>query len=334
MTKRRGKPPGFTLIELLVVIAIIGVLVALLLPAVQAAREAARRSQCTNNLKQIGLALHNYHSAVGTFPPPKIYSGGPATLNDSQGRVLNTTGFTMILSYLDQEPLYNAYNFSQASCPALNSSGPNTMLVGNPAVNTTVVGTLVSIFACPSDESPIVSTVMTGDSNFFRLNARAGNYLLCVSRFGDSFNPASSPGGRPPRKERGAFYNDISTRLDDIKDGASNTCLVGESPQVHANPSWSPFPTAGVSNAVHGLVYPPVPGLYPSFANQLPNATYPGNPARLLDIGTMGSLHSGGLQMLFADGSVKFLKSSINPATWWGIQTITGSEVISADSYQ
>src|SRR5580693_38631 len=109
------KHRGFTLIELLVVIAIIAVLIALLLPAVQAAREAARRAQCINNLKQIGLGFHNYLTANGGFPPSKIYSGMCLISNGGPGYVLNTTAFTMILGYIEQTPLYNAYNFSQAS---------------------------------------------------------------------------------------------------------------------------------------------------------------------------------------------------------------------------
>jgi prepilin-type N-terminal cleavage/methylation domain-containing protein len=153
---------GFTLIELLVVIAIIAVLIALLLPAVQAAREAARRLQCVNNLKQIGLAFQNYHSANNAFPPAKIYSGSCQWSNGGKGLVLNTTVFTMVLGYMEQLPLYDAYNFSQASANSAwetrmsgSSVGPgNTKLLGSQVANTTVVGTMIASYVCPSDTFP------------------------------------------------------------------------------------------------------------------------------------------------------------------------------------
>jgi prepilin-type N-terminal cleavage/methylation domain-containing protein/prepilin-type processing-associated H-X9-DG protein len=330
---------GFTLIELLVVIAIIGVLVALLLPAVQSAREAGRRAQCSNNLKQFGIALASYHSALNGLPPAKIFGTGGTIPNGGSGLVLNTTGFTMFLNQMEATAIHSGYNFSMPSSNAVLSGTPNTKVVGLPAgqaANSTMVGTLIASFACPSDQPPDVINdpdgSNSGGSQFARLNARRGNYVLCVAKYDELMTMS----GRP--KDRGAFANDSSARFDDIRDGSSNTCMVGESVQLHFGPGAGPGPfwAAGSWGSTHGVVYPTtdaIPGH--NYKLTLPNAPAPGsnNPLRQPGVWTMSSKHSGGLNVLFADGSVHFLKDTINPDVWAGLQTINRGEVIGADSF-
>jgi prepilin-type N-terminal cleavage/methylation domain-containing protein/prepilin-type processing-associated H-X9-DG protein len=340
---------GFTLIELLVVIAIIAVLIALLLPAVQSAREAARRSQCINNLKQIGLGLHNYENSNGAFPPPKIWSGSGIGNNGGINGVLNTTGFTMILGYLEQTTLLNAYNFSQASSNSVN--GPNNRVIGDAASNSTVVGSLVSVYACPSDLPPDVQN--STDTVYHRNNARRGNYLMCSTLWMEYYGPYNWTGGLPDfvQSTRGAFITDTSARLAEFTDGMSNTTVIGESPQIHLSSVWGPYWGSGVHTSTNGNVYPPPPlvnqivgniGLGPEwrdFTTTLPNAA-PNNiqcggpcTSKLLYANAMGSKHPGGLNMLFGDGSVKFIKNTISGNTWWAINTIRGGEIVSADAY-
>ncbi len=315
---------GFTLIELLVVIAIIGVLISLLLPAVQSAREAARRSQCTNNLKQIALAMQNYASATGdSFPPPKIYSGSCSYKNAGTGLVLNTTGFTLVLNYMEQTTLYNAYNFSQASSNAAWNGG-NTTLLGNAMVNTTVVGTMVAMFACPSDEAPEIAEG-TGTGPYSRQEARRSNYVLCSSLYTEydcaaahdpNINTSTSSTGNAAalknsfRFYRGMFFTDYSTRLSDVKDGLSNTCMIGESKQLgKTSTSYGPYWGSGTHTSTHGAVYPP------PRPDSLPNGTY--GTTNLQYAWRIGSYHSGGVNMAFGDGSVRFIKDTINQRTWW-----------------
>src|SRR5262249_55285649 len=185
---------GFTLIELLVVIAIIAVLISLLLPAVQAAREAARRSQCVNNMKQIGLALHNYESSNGTLPPAKIYSAGTTTTSNDPGGVglvLNTTLFTLILNGLEQTARFNAYNFRLPSCNSVHQGINMTVLGGNSAYlsNTTVTTQIIATYLCPSDMTPAPFNNNPGTPSAYPgNNAVRCSYMACAAQYYETYN--------------------------------------------------------------------------------------------------------------------------------------------------
>ncbi|WP_435016224.1 DUF1559 domain-containing protein [Tundrisphaera sp. TA3] len=328
---RRPRPRGFTLIELLVVIAIIAVLIALLLPAVQAAREAGRRAQCTNNMKQMGIALHNYHDINGAFPPPRLLTGSCTTINAvGPGRVLNTTGFAMILAQMEQTAMANAYNFSLPSSESVNANNTvNNVLIGSAMANTTVCGSKIATFQCPSDEEMPVDTVNTAGANW-RFNGRRSNYKFCVGQYSDSNCAATA--GAPNSAIRAMFFSDLSTGLKDIQDGSSNTTCVGESFQRTYSDNWGTWWGTGTHTSVHGMALPPTNASYPQY---LPNGKYTNaaNTRKLPYAWTMGSKHPGGMNMLFGDGSVRFIKDTINPSTWWSINTISGGEIVSADAF-
>ncbi|MBI1325620.1 DUF1559 domain-containing protein [bacterium] len=340
MTLRRRASRGFTLIELLVVIAIIAVLISLLLPAVQSAREAARRAQCVNNMKQIGLALHNYESSNGAFAPVKLMSGSCSVPNKPynmpQGSVLNTTGFVLILNYLEQSALYNAYNFSHASSNAAWNGG-NTTLIGSHFVNSTVVGSLVSAYSCPSDtEEPVWNWDSSGTGPYAMANARRSNYVLMSSRYTEYDCPTNA---MPPRDQMGYFYTDLAISIRDVTDGTSNTVMVGETPKMKwswdSNRYFGPYWGAGAHTSTHGVVYPPTHAWAP---NSVPNAPwydnrFPPNNAKLIYAWRIGSKHPGGVNMTMGDGSVRFIKNTVNVYTWWALQTISAGEVVSADAY-
>ena len=217
----RGRAAGFTLIELLVVIAIIAVLIALLLPAVQAAREAARRAQCTNNLKQIGLALHNYHSATNSFPPGGCNTGNVETIG-STGAWGNWSAFSMMLPYLEQQSIFNACNFS------VTNQGYGSGIDGN--MNSTATRTTINAFLCPS--SPRLQganwTTYYGtpypNTNYF---ASVGSSLCQYG--GSPAGVAYTDGKGNSAAPNGVFeVFGPAFRIRDIIDGTSSTIAFGE----------------------------------------------------------------------------------------------------------
>ncbi len=305
MNHRYLKRRGFTLIELLVVIAIIAILIALLLPAVQQAREAARRSQCKNNLKQMGLAIHNYHDAHGQFPPALISSGrwNNAANNDVQ----NTTGFVLLLPYLDQAGLYNLYNFDLPSSTSSPYGRPLAGGVTDSTANRPVYSQLLQVYTCPTDDyGARTATYGANGTSFYERNqCRRSNYLFATGAYTDYDQPWGNMAGSA---YRGVFGNDGAAKVKDIKDGTSNTIAIGESKQQHIPFSgiyyFGPYWGCGTHTCCHGRV--------PNDARFNINYDWNNNGSQLQYAWGFGSWHEGGAHFLFADGSVRFLSENID----------------------
>ena len=264
--------PAFTLIELLVVISIIGVLIALLLPAVQSAREAARRTQCINNLKQVGLALHGYHEASKTFPP------GGWTLKG-----MNMGWGAAILPGVEQQAVAAGLNFN---------------LPYNVAANSTAGATVLNVFLCPSEPR-----------RGLRNQPDADPFPSADADYGGMYGPRGLT--VPPQinsPPRGAMIFDACIGIREIRDGASQTIQVGEAPEA-INAMW-------VSG--HNIFDQSAP------INARPPVEYGEE---------LTSQHPGGVNVLFADGSVHFLKQTMNPLALGALCTRAGREVVSSDSY-
>jgi prepilin-type N-terminal cleavage/methylation domain-containing protein len=335
MSRSCRRARGFTLIELLVVIAIIAILIALLLPAVQQAREAARRTQCRNNLKQIGLALHNYHDAHRVFPPAIVGSGRRqqfvprANFDPHPGwHVKNTTGWVMMLPFYDQAPLYNQYNFNTVSSVSNPYSYPIATPT-DPLINTPVNRVILEMFLCPSDPGNGVRLTRdpTNQLEFYAANEVArSNYLFATGELTD-YNDSWGRYNMIEYLHLGAFANDGAARLSDILDGPSNTILVGESVQlrktsIHGTfgPTFGPYWGAGVHTCCHGRT--PASTAASACPNGISHPTGVRYGAINFDNncdGTQrqyawqfGSHHDGGAQFLMGDGRVVFLSNSIN----------------------
>lgn len=313
---------GFTLIELLVVIAIIAILIALLLPAVQQAREAARRSQCKNNLKQIGLAVHNYHDVHQMFPPAKISSGmiNPATnaVYTTLG-ILNTTGWVLMLPNLDQAPLYNQYNLNVPSSLSNEATGrPYAMNASTSNANAAIVQTKIAVFNCPSDPANMPATSVNANVTngpYECNNARRASYFFSTGQDEDRTNnyaarvsstSAWTNGPVANANVRGAFGNDGAARMADISDGSSNTLMCGESTQLrHTSTSYGPWWGAGTHTCCHGRI----PSADAKFAI---NADYNANGTKQQYAWGFGSHHTGGAHFVMCDGSVRFISENID----------------------
>jgi prepilin-type N-terminal cleavage/methylation domain-containing protein/prepilin-type processing-associated H-X9-DG protein len=331
---RFGARRAFTLVELLVVIAIIGILVALLLPAVQAAREAARRTECQNNLKQMGLGILNFEGTYGYLPPGKVNSGSAGAgfpsyyPNQANGTVHNHTGFVFILPFIEQQPLYQMYDMTIPSCNS-NWTGGTLANGGLPSghPNVTVVGTKLKIYTCPTDIDPPVENE-TGTGPYARTNARRSNYLFSAGSTHDYSQPSENR-----TTYSGAFGHNSRTKLGEIKDGTSNTIAVGESVQLKdgtpgTSTLFGPYWGSGTHTACTGYT--------PAGAANF-NINAPNNPSCLTGpncVYAWGySSHHAGNNANFAlcDGSVRTIPATINYAVFYALNTKRGGEVVTFD---
>jgi prepilin-type N-terminal cleavage/methylation domain-containing protein/prepilin-type processing-associated H-X9-DG protein len=299
----RSSRRAFTLIELLVVIAIISVLIGLLLPAVQKVREAAARTKCANNLKQMGLAFHNYQSARGAFPPGYLATAAYPGNDPGWGWA------TYLLPYLEQDNLYRQLNLVN---PAAMSPGIQTML---------------TVFDCPSDSSA---------AGPFTISDYLGNSICMAAPSSYAATVGSDASETDDVTGNGVFYRNSKVRIVDIRDGTSQTSMIGDRAWDQTQGIWAGVIDGAITRA--------------GVRNAWPNATGPAQDLILVHnywinittdadggLDDFSSNHPGGINILFADGSVQFLRSiTIDGAerrAFWALGTRAGGEVITDLDY-
>jgi prepilin-type N-terminal cleavage/methylation domain-containing protein len=307
---------GFTLVELLVVIAIVAILVALLLPAVQAAREAARRARCASNLRQIGLALHAYHDAIGCLPPGRFLSYDPRVAGPNPpctSPMVDKGVLVFLLPNLEQAPLYDAINQD------VSILGPE---------NTTVHAVSVGAFACPSD--PGAGGLREADAGAMtpwlpggRVRMAASSYSACFGSYYVHALPLPQNGCRVPARtaaQADGLFNDLAPiRLGSVTDGLSHTLSFSEKalttfdvlaavdPDLPSETGW--YVTGNWGDTLFTTFYPPN---MPRRASLLAGRAH---------ASAASSLHPGGVQVLLGDGSARFIKDSIQS---WPFDPATG----------
>jgi len=319
MSRRKA----FTLIELLVVIAIIGILISLLLPAVQKIRDAAARMSCSNNLKQLGLAAHNYHGDFNKFPPA-VNIPFTTTVGGNQQSAppplpgKNESWLEFLLPYVEQTNLYNSLNF-------------NTNQYANAATPTSPANTIVKTYLCPSDRAPQQTTYTasskTGSTTYY---FGANTYVANAGVYGWYTSSMD---------QTGILYINSSVKMTDISDGTSNTFLFGERNRIDPN-----------LDAVYGANFMEEHSGW-AWTNSLPGYDYLGGAAAAINwtfppvtsdpgfvyddirFSVYGSNHTAGANFCFADGSVHFLPNSVPVVVLQQLSTRAGGEVVDASQY-
>ncbi len=320
---RRG---AFTLIELLVVITIIGVLIGLLLPAIQAARESARRMRCSSNLKQIGVAMHNHEAARHVLPPAyQATPGGVMGTPDANGDCgPGFTGLFQLLPYMEETATLKNTN---QKLPAWDPS------------NAAIAKTVISVYRCPSVPDPSITYVIKDalgnplQPSGSQVEFSRSNYVLCAGR---TDAPWSDPRPDLSGVADGVFFRNSRIRIKDITDGTSHTMFAAEQTPTHSDSTWvgivpgaatcankQHYPSAGCDVAAPQINYHSGPG-----SGEIPPTIKPPNDPFPGYVDETHSDHPAGCNVLMGDGSVRWVSDLINQLLWEAMATRAGKESV------